>query len=241
MDDRLPVNLATDELGASPSEAMMSLMGIEAVLYGVNDRPEFIHRMMDFMTEGYIAYHRAREAAGAVDAESSWGFLTHYEELPPGQDAGRLGSSWWYVSAQSLCGISPAMYAEFLQPYHARLAEALSDNRVYYHGCEDLTRKIAIIRDLPNLRRFHVSPWTDLETAVESLGRDFVLETHVSYSETLDGHRPADMRKAVERIMRIAGECVLDVNLGDIETVRGDPSILTTWAQIAQDVTARFA
>ena len=241
VDDRLPVKLATNELGASPSEAMVSLMGIEAALYGVSDRPEFIHRMMDFITEGYIAYHRAREAAGAVDAESSWGLRTHYEDLPSGQDAGRLGSSWWYVSAQSLCGISPAMYAEFLQPYHARLAEALSDNRVYYHGCEDLTRKISIIRELPNLRRFNVSPWTDLETAVDLLERDFVLETHVSYSETLDDHTPADMRVAVERIMRIAGDCVIDVNLGDIETVRGDPSILTTWAQIAQDVTARFA
>ena len=41
--------------------------------------------------------------------------------------------------------------------------------------------------------------------------------------------------------MAIAGECVLDVNLIAIETVNGDPSVLTTWAQIAQDVTARHA
>ncbi|MDP3064340.1 MAG: uroporphyrinogen decarboxylase family protein, partial [Chloroflexota bacterium] len=239
---RLPVKIAGDEVSASPSETMVSLMGIEAVLYGVIDRPAFIHKMMDFITDGYIAYHRSREAAGAVEAEESWGFRTHYEELPPGAEPHRLTSSWWYISAQSLAGLSPAMYEEFLQPYHARLAEALADQRVYYHGCEDLTKKIPIIRKLPNLRRFHVSPWTNLESAVAQLDRQFVLETHVSYADVLYVQKtPTQMREAVERIMKIAGHCVLDVNLGDIETVRGDPSVLTRWAQAAQDVTARYA
>ncbi len=237
---RLPVKLATDELGASPSEAMVSLMGTEAVLYSVIDRPDFIHRMMEFLTDGYISYHRAREAAGVVDAEDSWGFRVHYEELPPGADSSRLENSWWYVSAQSLAGISPAMFDDFLQPYHAKLSEALSDSRVYYHGCEDLTNKISIIRRLPHLRRFHVSAWTDLEEAVKQLGCEFVLETHVSYADTLYVHTPAEMRKAVERIMEIAGECVIDINLGDIETVHGRPSVLTDWARIAQEVTARY-
>jgi hypothetical protein len=238
---RLPVKLATDELGASPSEAMVSLMGMEAVLYGVIDRPDFIHQMMTFLTDGYISYHRAREAAGAVDAEESWGFRVHYEDLPSDADSSRLENSWWYVSAQSLAGISPAMFDEFLQPYHARLSEALSDSRrVYYHGCEDLTNKISIIRRLPHLRRFHVSPWTDLEESVKQLGREFVLETHVSYADTLYVHTPAEMRKEVERIMEIAGECVIDINLGDIETVDGRPSVLTDWARIAQEVTAQY-
>jgi hypothetical protein len=107
---RLPVKLATDELAASPSETVVSLMGIEAVLYGVVDRPEFIHRMMDFVTDGYLAYHRQREAAGGVDAEATWRSRVHYEQLPPPADPHRLASSWAYVSAQSLCGLSPAMY-----------------------------------------------------------------------------------------------------------------------------------
>ncbi len=240
VDGRLPVKLATNGLGASPSEAMVSFMGMEAVLYNVIDRPDFIHRMMEFMTDGYISYHLAREAAGAVDAEESWGFRVHYEELPPGADSSRLENSWWYVSAQSLAGISPAMFDDFLQPYHAKLSEALSDSRVYYHGCEDLTNKISIIRRLPHLRRFHVSAWTDLEESVKQLGREFVLETHVSYADTLYVHTPAEMRKTVERIMEIAGECVIDINLGDIETVDGRPSVLTDWARIAQEVTARY-
>ena len=241
VDGRLPVKLATDELAASPSETVVSLMGIEAVLYGVIDRPEFIHEMMNLVTEGYIAYHRDRQAAGAIDPEASWGFRTHYEELDEAEDPGSIASSWWYVSAQSLSGLSPDMYAEFLQPYHDRLAQELGDNRVYYHGCEDLTEKLPIIRQLPNLRRFHISPWTDLEAAVDQLGRDFVLETHIAYADVLYTHTPSQMRSALERIMDIAGDCVIDINLGDVETVRGDPSVLTTWARIAQEVTESYA
>ncbi|MAF53768.1 MAG: hypothetical protein FI707_10225 [SAR202 cluster bacterium] len=241
VDGRLPVKLATDELAASPSETVVSLMGIEAVLYGVIDRPEFIHEMMNLVTEGYIAYHRDRQAACAVDPEASWGFRIHYEELDATEDPGSLTSSWWYVSAQSLSGLSPDMYAEFLQPYHDRLARELGDNRVYYHGCEDLTEKLSIIRRLPNLRRFHISAWTDLETAVDQLGRDFVLETHIAYADVLYTHTRSQMRSALERIMDVAGDCVIDINLGDVETVRGDPSVLTNWARIAQEVTASYA
>jgi hypothetical protein len=216
-------------------------MGIEAILYGVIDNPRFIRRMMDFVTDGYIAYHRSREAAGAVDAEETWSFRTHYEALPPGTDPHKLSSCWWYISAQSLQGLSPKMFAEFLHPYHCRLAEAFGDNRAYYHGCEDLTKKIPLIREMPNLRRFHVSAWTDLESAAEQLGRDFVLETHISYADVLYTQSPQQMREAVDRIMKIAGDCIIDINIADIETVQGDPSVLTRWAQTAQEVTARYA
>lgn len=237
----LPVKVKTDELSASPSETMVGLLGIEAVLFGVVERPEFIHRMMDYITDGFIAYHLDRERAGVVDAEGTWGFRVHYEELAHNADPRRLANTWWYISAQSLAGISPGMFDEFLQPYHARLSEAVGDNRVYYHGCENLTKKFAIIRKLPNLRRFHISPWTDLERAVEELGRQFVLETHVSYADTLYVHTRDQMREALTRIMQIAGDCIIDINLGDIETVRGNPSVLTDWARAAQEVTERHA
>ena len=238
---RIPVKLITDEVGASPSETVVSLMGMEAILYLVIDNPQFIHRMMDFVTEGYITYHREREAAGAVDAESTWGFRTHYEELPAGCDSGKLTSCWWYISAQSLAGLSPAMYADFLQPYHERLAAALADNRVYYHGCEDLGAKMEIIKQLSNLRRFHVSPWTSLESAVERLGDDFVLEVHMSHADVLYTLSQEQIRAKLREIMEIAGGCVFDINLGDIETVRGNPEVLTNWARIAQEVTESYA
>ena len=73
------------------------------------------------------------------------------------------------------------------------------------------------------------------------MARDFMLETHIAYADVLYTHTPAQMRAALERIMETAGDCVLDINLGHIETVRGDPSVLTNWARLAQEVTERYA
>ena len=239
VDDRVPVKVKTDEVAWSPTETMVSLMGMEAVLYGVIDRPEFIHRIMDFITDGTIAYHRQRENAGAVDPEETWGYRVPYETLPSDADTNRLAFGWAHIGAQSMCGLSAAMYEDFVQPYHVRMTNTIGEHRVYYHGCEDLTEKIGIIKQLPYLRRFHVSAWTNLEEVVRQLGSDFVFEV-CTHPDTLHVQSPEQMRRDMERIMEVAGDCVIDIVLGEIETVFGEPSVLRTWTEVAQEVVARY-
>ncbi len=241
INSRLPVKIASDEVRASPSETVVSLMGMDAILYGVYDQPELLHKMMDFITDGTIAYQQSREAAGAVDSEESWSYRTHFEHLPEGADPGELKNHWTYISAQSLCGLSPGMYEEFLQPYHERMSAVLGEDRAYYHGCEDLTKKIPIIRKLPNLRRFHISAWTNLESAVDQLGREFVLESNVHGPDTWSVYTEDDMRSSLKSIMDVAGDAVTDINVTDVETTFGDPRKLTRWAEIAQEVTQDYA
>ncbi len=237
---KLPIKIRTDEISYAPTETMISLMGMEAVLFGVYDRPDFIHRIMEFITDATIEYHLEREAAGGVDSEQTWGYRMPYEEVPEGVDTKTLATGWATIAAQSMCGLSPAMYEEFVQPYHERMAKVIIDNRIYYHGCEDLTKKIPIIRQLPNLRRFHISPWTDLKIAAEELERNFVMEV-VGHPDTLHVQTKQEMRDWLTQTMDIAGDNILDLNLGEIETTFGNPSVLTTWAEIAQDVVEQYA
>lgn len=241
VDGLLDVKVASDEVGFAPAETVTSLMGIEPILFGVIDRPDFIHRMMDIVTDGTIEYHRQREAAGGVEVEQTWSYRAHYEELPPGANPNLLSNGWLNIAAQSLCGLSPAMNAEFLQPYHAKLASAFGDAKVYYHACEPITKKIPVIRELPNLRRLHISPWTDLEVAVDQVGENIVLETEAHTADTIFVNTPEQMRESVERLLDIAGHRVMDVNLTALETVGGNPSVLTKWAQIAQEATAKYS
>jgi|TARA_B100001964_G_C14217610_1_gene593586 hypothetical protein len=237
---KLPIKLRTDEISYAPTETMVSLMGMEAVLFGVYDRPEFIHRLMGFITDATIQYHLERESAGWVDSEQTWGYRMPYEEIPEEVEINTLAAGWATIAAQSMCGLSPTMYEEFVQPYHERMARVISENRIYYHGCEDLTKKISIIRQLPNLRRFHISPWTNLKVAAEELGRDFVLEV-VAHPDTLHVQTEREMRDWLTRTMDIAGDNILDLNLGEIETTFGDPTVLSKWATIAQDVTEQYS
>lgn len=237
VDDHLPVKLYTDELFPCPAEHLVDFLGYEEFLYALVDKPALVHRLMDFLTEGYIRYQHEREAAGAVEAEASWFFRVHYEELPPEESSKRLSSCWAYITAQTTGAISPAMYAEFIHPYNERITGLFGPGRIYYHGCEDLTPKIDIIKTLLGLRRFHVSAWTNLAVAVEKLGNEVVLEAHMNPGKTIMVDGPAEMRRDLQRIVDVAGGCIADVNLADIQTVKGNPSILTMWATIAQEVT----
>jgi hypothetical protein len=42
-------------------------------------------------------------------------------------------------------------------------------------------------------------------------------------------------------LLDIAGHRVMDINLTALETTGGNPSVLTTWTQIAQGVTAGYS
>jgi len=233
---RLPVKLWTDQIRESPGERLIDFLGWDGFLYGLVERPALIHAMMEFLTEGMRHYQQDRERQGAVDAEASWLWRVHYEALPPDEPLDRLRSCWGYIAAQATGTISPAMYAEFIHPYNLRMVELFGPARIYYHGCEDLTPKLDIIATLPGLRRFDVGAWTDLAACVEKFERRVVLEVQVHPGDTLLVHDPAEMRRTLERIVSIAGDCIYDINLSDIETVNGNPRVLGEWARLAQAV-----
>ena len=239
VDDRLPVKLGGNEISAVPSEDLVKFLGWESYLFSFLERPAFVHKVMDFLTEGFLAYQRDREAKGGVEAEDTWRFRTHYEELGPDESPNKLRSCWLYVAAQSTGTISPAMYAEFVQPYNERLVGPYGPARIYYHGCEDLTPKLDIIAKLPGLRRFDVSAWTDLAAAVRKFERRVVLEVQVHPGKTILEEDPAEWRRELERIVATAGDCVADINLSDVQTVKGDKTLLGRWSQMAQEIAGR--
>ncbi len=237
--DLLPVKLWTDQVRESPGERIVDFLGWDGFLYGLVEHPKLIHAMMEFLTEGMIHYQRDRERQGAVDAEASWLWRVHYEELPAEEAPHLLRSCWAYIAAQATGTISPTMYAEFIHPYNVRIVGLFGPHRIYYHGCEDLTPKLEILASLPGLRRFDVGAWTDLAACVRTFERRVVLEVQVHPGETLLVHDPAEMRKAIEGIVAIAGDCILDINLSDVQTVNGNPNVLGEWARLAQEVVTR--
>ena len=229
----LPVKFHTDELHFGPFEWAVRMRGMDNLLYDVYDNPAFVHRLMDFVTTGMERYHKAREAAGAVEAEASWGFHMYYDDTPPGLESSLRGC-WAYVHAQSSASLSPAMYSEFVQPYNERIAAMF--RRVYYHGCEDLSAKCAVIAKLPNLRLFHVSPWTPLEPVLAVLGGSVAYEVHSHPTNVLFANTPEQTRA---ELARLHGESVGSqhvLKLCDVETVDDRGEALKRWAAEAREV-----
>ena len=157
----------------------------------------------------------------------------YYDDTPPGLESSLRGC-WAYVHAQSSASLSPAMYSEFVQPYNERIAAMF--RRVYYHGCEDLSAKCAVIAKLPNLRLFHVSPWTPLAPVLSVLGGSVAYEVHSHPTNVLFANTPEETRA---ELARLHGESVGSqhvLKLCDVETVDDRGEALKRWAAEAREV-----
>ncbi len=229
----LPVKLHTDELHYGPFEWAVKMRGMDRLLYDVIDQPQFVHELMDALTSGMVAYHQAREAAGAVEAESSWSLHPVYDATPEGREH-RLGGSWAYCHAQSSASLSPAMYEQFVQPYNERIAALFW--RVYYHGCEDLSAKARIIGRLPSLRLFHIGPWTPVPPVLSALGTSVAYEIHAHPARVVYSATPAEMREELATLKRQAEGAAFVLKLCDVETVPDAGACLQTWSRIAREV-----
>jgi hypothetical protein len=146
----------------------------------------------------------------------------------------RLKDCWAYVHAQSAASLSPRMYAEFVQPYNVRIAELFG--KVYYHGCEDLSAKCRVIKDLPNLRLFHVGPWTPVDPVVAQLGDRFALEVHSHPTDVLFTFSPDDIREEIQRRHTAAEGVPHVLKLCDVETVGDRADRLRLWAETAREI-----
>jgi hypothetical protein len=231
IDGVLPIRLRSAELHWGPFEFAVDLRGMDDLLLDVYDRPDFVHRLMDRITTGLITYHRERETAGAVDAEMGIG---HVPSLPvPATLKRRLKGSWAYIHAQSSASYSPAMYEEFVHPYNCRLAELVG--KTYYHGCEDLSQKFPIIRSLPALRLFHVSPWTPPAPVVEGLGRSVAYEVHSHPTTVVLGKSLEDIRAEIVQRHAVVKDVPHIWALADIETFANHYDRVVYWANTAKE------
>jgi len=243
--DTLGVLVRYPHLGHSPFETVVRLRGMERLLMDVIEQPEAVHEMMEFVTEALLRHHLERERRGWINTLAEPGGRYHvgdfmrvnasylaedFHRRPP-----RLSDEWAYVSAQSAAGLGPEMFAEFVHRYHVRLARPYTNGTVYYHGCERLDEKMAVIAELPNLRRFHVSPWSSVARARETFGGRVVLEVHCHPGKVFFAFGPEEMRREIEDLIAQAEGAPMDLNLSDIHSLGGRPETLGLWARIAQE------
>ena len=238
VNELLPVKVIEPQLSASPFEYVCQFRNTEEVLLDFITNPKLIHEMMGFFTSCIVEQFKRMDREGKMYPEYTWDARVHFDKIENNKNTNCLKNCWSYISAQSAGGISPKMYEEFLQPYHARIAELFGKGKIYYHGCEDLTEKFDIIKKLPNLRRFHVSPWSNLEKILDKQQKQFVYEVCVNTTNHLFVFKKNQIVEDLRRLKRIIidGSVVADINMIDIETVENNPKKLIEWSKIAKDV-----
>lgn len=217
------------------------LRGIENFMMDMMDDPEGLHRLAKFMSEGVLRTHEQAEHAG------DWGLSSHQnqampyaQELPdPAANTNGVKREqlWCYMAAQEFTAVSPAMHDEFLLRYQLPIQKHFG--LVAYGCCEDLTHKIDMLRQIPNLRRIAVSPFADVARCAEQIGDQYVLSYRPSPADMVSyGYDEDRIRRIIVRDLEICRShgCHVDITLKDVETVQRDPARVRKWVRLVRRI-----
>ncbi len=215
------------------------LRGIENIMLDMLDNPEWLHRLVAFMRDGIVRTHEQAEAAG------DWGLGAHQnqampyaEELrdpAPNVNGVQRNELWCFMAAQEFTAVSPEMHDEFLLQYQLPIIKPFG--LVAYGCCEDLTRKIDMLRQIPNLRRIAVSPFADVARCAEQIGTDYVLSYRPSPADMVSyDFNPDRIRHILQRDLEACKNCHTDITLKDVETVQNDPERVRRWVALCREV-----
>jgi len=229
---------------ADISHDLAQLRGLEQVMWDMTDNPEWLHKLVGFMSDGVLSTHNKAEEAGdwhLCDHQNQ--AMSYAKELP---DPAANGESvkrdklWGYFAAQEMAQVSPIMHDEFILRYQMPMMEKFG--LIAYGCCEDLTNKIDMLRKVPNLRRIAVAPTANVRKCAEQIQRDYVFSYRPNPSEMICcGFNPDLIRRIIRDDMEASKGCHVDITLKDVETVQHHPENLREWVKIVRDISDNYA
>jgi hypothetical protein len=226
--------------GICPLDFYAQLRGIDNMMMDLVDKPEFLHRVVDFIVEANISIFRTLEAQGAL----SLGNRNHYvgsggvgysSELPQADFSGQVRTMdlWGFATAQIFSEVSPAMHEEFALQHEKKFLELFGLN--CYGCCEPLHNKLdAIIRLVPRLRRISISPWANVERSAEILEDKYIFSWKpnpaILATETWT---PEASKKSLEEFCGKTKNNLTEIIMKDTHTIRNEPHRMHEWLKLA--------
>lgn len=130
--------------------------------------------------------------------------------------------------------LKPVKLQEFVFPRHKRILERFRLN--CYGCCEAYDPRWKYVKQLPNLRRVSVSPWSDWTTVPELLGRNYIASvklkpTALASSSMNEDVVRSDCRRAAEQTK--GGIC--EFIMKDNHTLGNQPYNAVRWVEIMRE------
>lgn len=228
--------------GADISTSMARLRGLGEMMLDMYERPEWLHRLAEFLRDGILTHHDTCEAAGDISYASGFNqAVPYHRDLPdprPNTYGAARGELWAFFAAQEFTDVSPEMHQEFLLQYQKPIMERWAF--VSYGCCEDLTRKIDMLRKIENLRRIAVTPYADLASCAEQIGTDYLLSWRPGPTDMVCSQFDEELVR--ERVIDGATICNrnnshYDIMLKDVEALAAGPESLGRWVEIVREIT----
>jgi hypothetical protein len=215
------------------------LRGMENFMMDMYEEPEALHRLLAFMRDGVLRVQQQAEEAGDWCASASLNQAVPYAEGLADPVANRRSVKrselWGFFAAQEFTMVSPEMHEEFLLQYQLPIMEPFG--MLAYGCCEDLTKKIDMLRKIPNLRRIAVTPFANVQRCAEQIGTDYVMSYRPSPADMVSyGLDESRVRRILDRDFDFCRGCHFDVTLKDVETVEHDSDRIRMWVSVVRSV-----
>jgi hypothetical protein len=163
------------------------------------------------------------------------------DELPPnGFDNNhvKLMDMWGFGESQETVGIAPEQFNEFILPYQLPILEKFGLN--CYGCCEPLDTRWAYVSKIPRLRRVSVSPWANINTMSEYLGKNYIYSRKPSPTDLAVKNPDWDkIRKELREFFAITRDNNVEIIMKDNHTLGKNPDNAVKWVEIAREESTR--
>ncbi len=231
-------------------DVLLSWTGIEEGMYNLALEPDFMHAAAARLVEAYVSMARQYEALGLISSNNrnlligngGYGYTSH---LPPPTVSGigaKLSEIWGSAQDQIFTSVSPAMSQEFA--FEEALPWTGLFDRVYYGCCERLDHKITELSEtIPNLQKISVSPYSNLEAAMERIGDRFVVSFKPNSNYlAVDPWNKDLLKSELIEVCRLARKynCHVEILMKTIINLAGNPRSLWEWSEMAVDIVENY-
>jgi len=224
------------------SSTMGQFLGMEQLMILPYDDSELLEGLAQFLYKGIIGIY------DETDTMNDWTLTTwlnlampYCRELPrPKPNTPTTSKNiWGFFASQEFTLISPEMQEEFLLKYQLPLMKRFG--LISYGCCEDLTGKIKMLRQIPNLRKIAVSPWADVAKCAEQIEDKYVFSWRPNPSiNVCSGWDPELIRRTTQEALEKASECIVEILLKDVQTLQGESWRVSEWVKIVREVAERY-
>lgn len=195
----------------------MHLRGMQNLLVDMLDDPDFVHRLLRFVTEARKNWFK------------SWVAFTG-ESMP---------KAMLYNDEIDVPTLSPSMYREYVLPYELEIAE-FQGGVLYWHSCGNTTSIMRDIARLPGLEMMHVSPWADVSTAASIFPCSTALDIDLDPLRDVYEANESVMRMRIRSIRRACAGRPISVRADGFQlmgTIERNLEKIAMWVRVAQEET----
>ncbi len=222
--------------------------GLNQLMLDMVDRPEWLDRCLQFLTDCELNALDVLEREGALtlnnrDDYVGSGGVGYSDELPQPDFDGRCVRTidlWGFATTQIFSEVSPAMHEQFALRYEMQFLSRFGLN--CYGCCEPLHLKMNDVSNIPRLRRISMSPWVDMDRAAELLGDRYIFSRKPNPALLAAPTWNTDaVRRSLRNDLERTRGCVVELIMKDTHTVAHQPQRLADWVRIAKEEVDRFA